>query len=176
IRMREILSGVPFVIDRHQIRANPKCMFDATDGEWKGAAAMRERNTKFWEALKDAAEDHRTNGERTFGRHTNKPWQPVFRHPFPAHHVPGMNENCGVQLLRRFPDDVERWMIEVAAIGAVTMIVWIDMGADLDSAESELAHAAFQFLRGKIDILQRNCAEAGKLFRIRANDFGDVIV
>ena len=61
-------------------------------------------------------------------------------------------------------------MIKVAAIGTVTMIVWIDMSADLDSAESELAHAAFQFLRGKIDILQRNCAEAGKLFRIELAD------
>ena len=67
-------------------------------------------------------------------------------------------------------------MIKVAAIGTVTMIVWIDMGADLDSAKSELAHATVQFLRGKVYILQRNCPETDKALPIRANDFGDVVV
>src|SRR5205823_930252 len=126
--------------------------------------------------LKDSAEQHRTNRERTFGRHADEPRQPVFRHPFLAHHVTGMNKNCSVQILSRLPNDVERWMIEVATIGAVTMVVWIDMSADLDSAESEFAHATFQFLRGKIDILQWNCSETGEPFRIRANDFGNVVV
>ena len=87
-----------------------------------------------------------------------------------------MDKNCSVQILRRLPDDVERWMIEVATTGAVAMIVWIDMRADLDSASTKLAHTAREFLRGKVDILQRNCPETGKPFWILANDFGDVVV
>ena len=67
-------------------------------------------------------------------------------------------------------------MIQIAAIWAMTMIVWIDMRADLNAMQAELAHATVQFLRGKVYILQRNCPETDKALRIRANDFGDVVV
>src|SRR5205823_1345668 len=173
---RQILSRFGFVIDRDQVRPDVKSMLDSADGPGKSAATMREHNAKHWEALKDSAEHHRTNRERTFGRHANEPWQPIFRHSLLAHHVPGMNKNWSVQALGRFPEDVERRMIQISAIWAMTMIVWIDMRADLNAMQAELVHATVQFLRGKVYILQRNCPKTDKALRIRANDFGDVVV
>src|SRR5947209_6668236 len=87
-----------------------------------------------------------------------------------------MNKNRGAKFLGGFPDNIEQGMIEVSAIGSVAMIVWIDMGTDFNSAETELAHTTGQFLRRKIDILQWNCSETGEPFRLSANDFSNVIV
>src|SRR5205823_8782163 len=124
--IRQIFSRFCLVIDRNEVQPDVKSMLDSADRSGKGAATMRKRNAKFWEALKDPAEHHRTNRERTFGRHANEPWQPIFRHSLLAHHVPGMNKNWSVQALGRFPEYVERRMIQISAIGAMTMIVWID--------------------------------------------------
>ena len=42
--------------------------------------------------------------------------------------------------------------------------------------QSKLANAALQFARGKIDILQWDCAKTGEPLRIIANDFRNVII
>src|SRR4029077_707933 len=67
-------------------------------------------------------------------------------------------------------------MIEVAAIRAVAMIVCINVGPNLDSAQLELAYTTRQFLRGKIDILQWDSPETNKSRRVSPNDLGDVVV
>ena len=64
-----------------------------------------------------------------------------------------MNKDRSVQILRRFPDHIERRMIEIATIGVVTMIIRVDMRADFNTTQSKFANSAGQFLRGKIDIL-----------------------
>src|SRR5207245_101968 len=53
--IRQIFSRFGFVIDRDEVRSNVKSMLDSADRSGKGAATMRERNAKFWEALKDSA-------------------------------------------------------------------------------------------------------------------------
>jgi hypothetical protein len=58
----------------------------------------------------------------------------------------------------------------------VTMIVRIDVRPDLNAAQPKFADATRQLLRGKIDILQWECAQTSKSFRMRANHFGNVII
>ena len=67
-------------------------------------------------------------------------------------------------------------MIEITTIRTVTIIVRVDVGPNFDPTQPEVANASGQFLRGKINVLQWNCAEPGKTFRIFANNFRDVIV
>src|SRR4029077_18946891 len=105
-----------------------------------------------------------------------EPRQPIFRHPIRADHVPGMHKDRSVELFCRFPNNVERWMVEVATLGTVTMVIRIDVRADLDTAQAKLAHATLQFARGKIDILQRDGAEANKSRRVLPNNFRNVVV
>src|SRR5205809_4051971 len=119
-----------------------KTVLDAADRSGKRTAAVREGHAQFWKTLEHATKNHRTNRERTFRRHADEPGQPIFLHTLLAHHVPGVNEDCGVRILRDFPDDIERGVIEIPAIRSVTMFVRIDMCPDLDAAQSELAHAA----------------------------------
>src|SRR5882724_8764340 len=151
-------------------------MLDSSDCSWKCATAMGERDAKFRKPLEHAAENHRTNRERCFRRHADEPRQPVFRHPFFTHHVPWMNEDRSVELFRRFPDNIERRMIQVPAIGSVAMIVRIDMGSDLNSAQTQVLNAALKFLRRKIRILHWEGAQPGEARWMIANDFGDMIV
>src|SRR6266496_1363340 len=151
-------------------------MLDATDRSWKRAAAMRKGDSQIWKTLEDATEYHGANRERSFGRHSDEPRQPIFRHPIRAHHVPGMHKDRSVELFGRFPNNVERWMVEVATLGAVTIVIRIDVRADLDTAQAKLSDATLQFARGKIDILQGNCPEPCEVFRISANNLRDVII
>src|SRR4051794_19907086 len=72
--VREIKARICVVIGGAQIGADVKAVLDPADGEWKRAAAMGEGDAKFGEAREDAAENHRTNGERRFGRHPDEPW------------------------------------------------------------------------------------------------------
>src|SRR6266705_5217660 len=138
-------------------------VLDATDCSWKRAAAMRKGDAQIRKTLEDATEYHGANRERSFGRHPDEPRQPIFRHTIRAHHVPGMHKDRGVESFCRFPNNVERWMVEVAALGAVTMVIRIDVRADLDTAQAKLAHATLQFARGKMNILQRNCSQPGEV-------------
>src|SRR5438046_10544783 len=126
--------------------------------------------------LEDATEYHGANRERSFGRHPDEPRQPIFRHPIRAHHVPGMHKDRGVELFGRFPNNVERWMVEVAALGAVTMVIRIDVRADLDTAQAKLAHATLQFAHRKIDLLQGNCPEPCEVFWMRGHNLREVII
>jgi hypothetical protein len=87
-----------------------------------------------------------------------------------------MDKDGAIQILCGFPEDIERRMIKVAAIGAMTIFVRIDVRADFGPMQSELAHATSQFLRGKIGVLQWKCPQTGKPVRVRTNYFGDVIV
>jgi hypothetical protein len=87
-----------------------------------------------------------------------------------------MHKDRGIELFGRFPNNVERWMVEVAALGAVTMVIRIDVRADLDTAQAKLADATLQFARGKIDILQGNCPQPGEVLWMTANNFRDVII
>jgi len=87
-----------------------------------------------------------------------------------------MHKDRSVELFGGFPNNVERWMVEVATLGTVTMVIRIDVRADLDTAQAKLAHATLQFARGKIDILQGNCPEPCEIFWISANNLGNVIV
>ena len=119
-------------------------MLDAADGEWKRAAAVREGDAQLRKALEDAAENHRANRERSFGRHADEPRQPVFRHALLAKHVPWMNEDRSVELLGRAPDRLQRCVIEIQRIDAAEMLVRVDVGADLRAAQAEVAHATLQ--------------------------------
>jgi len=67
-------------------------------------------------------------------------------------------------------------MIQVPAICAMTMLVWIDMCADFDATQAKLANAAFEFLSGQIDILQGDRPETDEAIWIFPDDFCDVIV
>jgi hypothetical protein len=53
-----------------------------------------------------------------------------------------MNKNGCIESRGCLPDNVKGRIIEVAAVGAVTMLVRIDMGADLRAAQAELAHTS----------------------------------
>src|SRR6266705_999939 len=149
-------------------------VLDATDCSWKRAAAMRKGDSQIRKTLEDATEYHGANRERSFGRHPYEPWQPIFRHTIRAHHVPGMHKDRGVEPYCRFPNNVERWMVEVATLGAVTMVIRIDVRADLDTAQAKLSDATLQFAHGKIDILQGNCPEPCEVFWMSANNLRDV--
>jgi len=56
------------------------------------------------------------------------------------------------------------------------VLVRIDVGADLCSAQTQLTHASLQLLGRKIGILQRDRPEPCETGRIFPNDLGDVIV
>src|ERR1700693_1476765 len=87
-----------------------------------------------------------------------------------------MNKNRRIPVSGGFPHNIERRMIEIATIRTVTMIVGIDVGPNLNATQSKLANTTRQLPRGKIDILQRTCAEPGKMRWILADNAGDVIV
>src|SRR5438034_5179923 len=87
-----------------------------------------------------------------------------------------MHKHRGVESFCRFPNNVERWMVEVATLAAVTMVIRIDVRADLDTAQAKLSDATLQFARGKIDILQGNCPEPCEVFWMSANNLRDVII
>ena len=88
-------------------------MLNAANREWERAAAMGKSHSQIREAFEDAAKDHRADRERGFGRHSNEPRQPVFRHPLFAEHVPGMNEDRRIKLLGRAPDGLKDCIVEV---------------------------------------------------------------
>jgi hypothetical protein len=87
-----------------------------------------------------------------------------------------VDKDGGIQLFRRFPDNVERTMIQIPAIRAMAMFVWIDMCADFDATQTELTQATFELLRGEIDILQRDRPETYEAIWIFPDNFCDVIV
>ena len=76
-----------------------------------------------------------------------------------------MNENRGADFLGRAPDHIERAIVEIAAIFLVAEFVRVDVRADLDPAQTKLAHATLQLARRQFRILQRNRAEPGKTRR-----------
>jgi len=77
---------------------------------------MGKGNAQLGETLEDTAENHRTDGERSFRRHPHQPWQPVIWHSFFAHHVPGMDEDCRAVFFRCAPDRLERPVIEIERV------------------------------------------------------------
>ena len=87
-----------------------------------------------------------------------------------------MDKDRRIELLGRLPDNIERGVVQVPAIRAVTMLVRIDVRADLRAAQAELANASLQFARRQFRILQRNCRKPRESCRMFSNDFGDVIV
>jgi len=87
-----------------------------------------------------------------------------------------MNEERGVIFCRRIPNRVERFVVEVAAIRAVTIFVGINVGADFGATQPQLAHAAFELGRGELRVLQRKRAQTGVTGRIFPRHFGDVII
>ncbi len=87
-----------------------------------------------------------------------------------------MHEDRRIELFRRAPDHIERRIVQVAAIGAMAMLVRIDVRADLRAAQAEVADTALQFARRQIGILQRDRGQAGETRRMLAHDFGDVII
>src|SRR6266446_3374665 len=107
IATRKIASWVFRVVDRNQIRADMKCVFDSSDREWERAAAMREGDAKFRKSLEHAAKNHRADRERRFGRHSDEPRQPVIRHALSAEHVPWVNEDRPAKLLGHTPDRLQ---------------------------------------------------------------------
>src|SRR2546421_6948736 len=128
-------------------------MFDAADREWECAAAMRESDPEFWKTLKDAAENHRTDGERCFGRHADEPWQPVFRHALFAEHIPRMNEDRGAELFRRAPDRLKRSIVEIQSVDAAEVWVRVYVGADLSTSQPQLGNTTLQLARRHLRVL-----------------------
>src|SRR5947199_4333882 len=109
----EIVARAGAVFRGHYIRADTEGVIDATDEKWKGAAAMRERDTQAVEALEHASKNHRTDCERGLCWHPNQPRQPVFRHSIPAQHVPGMHENRGIDFFGGAPNRLKRCVVQV---------------------------------------------------------------
>src|SRR5690242_19837289 len=119
-----------------------KRVLDATNRKRERASAVCERDAQFWEAPKHSTENHRADCQRSLSRHAHQPWQPIFRHSLLAHHVPRMDKDRAIQILCGFPENIERRMIKVPAIGTMTIFVRIDVRANFGSTQSELAHAA----------------------------------
>jgi hypothetical protein len=67
-------------------------------------------------------------------------------------------------------------MIQVPAIGAMAIFVWIDMCTNFDATQTQLANATLEFLSGQIHILQGDRPETGEAIWISSDDFCDVIV
>ena len=174
--VREITSRIRLVIRRAQIRAHVKRVFDATDGEWKRAAAVRESDAQFREPLEHAAENHRANRERRFGRHADQPRQPIFRHALFAEHVPRMNEDGGVQFFAALQTGWSEALSRFNVSMRPKCGFGVDVRADLRAAQAQITHAPFQLARRKIDILHRNRGQSGESLWMIAHDFGDVIV
>src|SRR6478736_459267 len=172
--MREIATWTGAVFRLHHIRAHMKCVVDASDGKWKRAAAVRERDAQFRKPLEHASKNHGTNRERRFCRHGDKPRQPVFWHALAAQHVPRMNKNRGIELLSSAPDRLKRCVIEVQSIYAPEMQIRIHVRSDLRAAQPELPDAAFQVGRREIRILHWNSSKTGETRRMIANHFGYV--
>src|ERR1700681_1549791 len=103
----QITSRIRFVLGRDQIRSHMKSMLNATDGNGKRAAAVREGDAKFGKSIEHTAEHHRTNCQRRFSWHADKPRQPILWHSLFAEHVPRMNEDGRVELLGCAPDGLE---------------------------------------------------------------------
>ena len=151
-------------------------MLDSSDGKWECATAVRKRNTQLWKPFEDSAEDHRTNRKGSLSRHPDKPGQPIFRHPLLADHVPGMDKDGGVELLRCAPDRLKRGVVEIQ----VSMrpkcrfaSTWVPICAP---RRAEVTNRTLQFLRRQIGVLQRDGRQTGKAFRMIANDIGNVII
>src|SRR6266567_5162261 len=137
-----------------------KRALDTANGEGKCAPAMSKPDTEFWESLDDATENHGTNRNRRFSRHTDQPRQPIFRHAFLTEHVPGMNKDRCVQFFSGAPDRLKRRIIEIQSVDATGMRVRIDMRSDLRTAHSQLTNASFQLACGEVGILHWNGRKA----------------
>src|SRR5262245_34812952 len=120
-----------------------KGVLDATSCKWKCAAAMCERDPKFGKAFEDTAENHRTDCERSFSGHSNKPWQPIFGHSFFPNHVPWMNEDGGSELFSSTPDRLKRRVIQVQTVESARMPVGVNMGSNLRAVQTKFMHAPF---------------------------------
>src|SRR5438477_6498898 len=106
----------------------------------KRASTVCESDAQFRESLEDAAENHRTNGERSLSWHSDEPRQPIFWHAFLAEHVPGMNEDGSVELFRRAPNRLKRRIIEIQSIDASGVRICVHVRTDLCAAQSQLAN------------------------------------
>src|SRR5215472_11335844 len=129
--MSKIATWAGAVFRRHDIRPYTKCVINATDGKWKRAAAVRKRDAQLRKPLEHAPKNHRTNRERCFCRHGDKPRQPVFRHTLAAEHVPRMNKDCGLEFFGEAPDRLKRRVIEVQSIYSSKVRIRINVCSDL---------------------------------------------
>src|SRR5258708_8085272 len=135
--MREIATWTGAVFRLHHIRAHMKCVIDASDGKWKRAAAVRERDAQFRKPLEHTSKNHGTNRERRFCRHGDKPRQPVFSHTSAAQHVPRMNKDRGIELLSSAPDRLKHCVIEVQSIYPSAMLIRVHIPSYLRSPQPE---------------------------------------
>src|SRR4051812_34668945 len=112
-------------------------MFNAPDSKRKCAPAVRESDAKFGKSLEDAAKNHRTNRERFFGRHTDEPRQPVFRHALFSEHVPWMHKDGSAELLGCTPDWLQRRVVQIQYVDATSMRIGINVRTDLHAVQSQ---------------------------------------
>src|SRR6476469_10471617 len=174
--MREIMTWTGGVFRHHHIGAHMKCVIDASDSKWKGAAAVRKRDAQFRKPFEYASKNHGTNRERCFCRHSDQPRQPVLRHALAAQHVPRMNKDPRVELFGGAPDRLKRCVIEVQRIYAPKMRICVHVRSHLRAAQPEFADAPLQFACREVGILNWDSSETGEARRMIANDFGDVVI
>src|SRR5207245_11783152 len=100
----KICAWIRAVLHRDQVRSHMKRALDTANSERKCAAAVSECNAKRRKAVEHAAKNHRADGQRSLGGHTDEPGQPIFQHSLFAKHVPGNNKDSGEQFINSAPD------------------------------------------------------------------------
>ena len=98
--MRSRYSRGLRVVGRDQVRAHAEAVLDAADRVRECAATVGETDAQRRQALEDAAEDQAAGGARLLCGHADQPGQPVFRHRFATHHVPGVDQDRGIEVGR----------------------------------------------------------------------------
>ena len=159
--------GLRAVVGGDQVRTHAETVLDAADRVRERAAAVGEADAQFRQPLEHAAEDQAAGGARLFGRHADQPGQPVLGHGVVAHHVPGMDQDCGTEIGGRLEERKQFRRIEVPVL---------DMRADLHGGQTQLVDAALEFLDRQGRRLQRHGADAGVVARIAPADLGRVVV
>src|SRR6516162_7884355 len=148
----DVLRGTLCELDGVKIRS--RAAVETPEQERQGFPQVPEREPGAREAVEHASE-HDAQGVRAGleGPFPRRPPQPVVavQHGSGGERVGRMEIDERVQCLRPFPERVERAIIQIYPIG---------MAVDHGAAELELAHAAFELVRGGDGVLHGKMREA----------------
>ena len=142
-------------------------MLDTTHRGGEGTASVSKRDLQLWESLQDSSHDHGTDRDRGLTGHADQPREPVLFHATLAVHIPRVHKDHRIRLLAGSPDGVQLGRIQVPVI---------DVASNLDTRQSKLLTATFQFLDGQQGGLHGQGAETDKALGILGHHLGNVIV